>query len=87
MFWDVVDDIGPTWYYASPSMHHLILSEVALRPSSLKNSKFRLVCNAAGALLPSLASSVRDTFQCVVLPSYGMTEWVDWSCCSRSSAK
>ncbi|KAH6892875.1 hypothetical protein B0T10DRAFT_400310 [Thelonectria olida] len=74
LFWDVVQDIQPTWYYASPSMHSVILAEATARPQALKNSRIRLVCNAAGGLLPSLACQLRDTFKSVVLPSYGMTE-------------
>ena len=74
MFWDVVEELHPTWYYASPSMHSVILGEAANRLDSLKKSKIRLACNAAGGLLPSLACQLRDTFNCVVLPSYGMTE-------------
>lgn len=75
MFWDVVQDIRPTWYYASPSMHSVILAEAEARPQALEKSRIRLACNAAGGLLPSLACRLRDTFQCVVLPSYGMTEY------------
>ncbi|KAL9946324.1 putative NRPS-like protein biosynthetic cluster [Verticillium nonalfalfae] len=74
LFWDVVEDINPTWYYASPSMHSVILAEAPSRPKALKNNKIRLACNAAGGLLPSLAVQLRDTFDCIVLPSYGMTE-------------
>ncbi|KAM5343355.1 hypothetical protein ACJ41O_011892 [Fusarium nematophilum] len=72
LFWDVVQSIGPTWYYASPSMHTLILASSS--PDALRASKIRLVCNAAGGLLPSLACQLRDTFSSIVLPSYGMTE-------------
>lgn len=68
------DTTLPTWYYASPSMHSLILAESANRQAALAKNKIRLVCNAAGALLPSLAVQLRDTFGSVVLPSYGMTE-------------
>lgn len=74
MFWDVVQEIQPTWYYASPSMHSVILAEASARPEALQNSRIRLACNAAGGLLPSLACQLRDTFNCIVLPSYGMTE-------------
>ncbi|KAL9078001.1 MAG: hypothetical protein Q9157_003086 [Trypethelium eluteriae] len=74
LFWDVVEDLQPTWYYASPTMHSMILDEASNRTTALDKSKIRLVCNAAGGLLPSLACQIRDTFQCVVLPSYGMTE-------------
>lgn len=70
----MVDTTLPTWYYASPSMHSLILAESANRAESLTKSRIRLVCNAAGGLLPSLAVQLRDTFNSVVLPSYGMTE-------------
>lgn len=76
LFWDVVETLQPTWYYASPSMHSVILAQALERPTSLKLSKIRLACNAAGGLLPSLACQLRDTFNCVVLPSYGMTEYV-----------
>lgn len=74
LFWDVVEDRQPTWYYASPSMHSVILDEAQNRPEALEKCKIRLICNAAGGLLPSLAITLRDTFNCIVLPSYGMTE-------------
>lgn len=51
-----------------------ILSEGTMRPFATSRSKVRLVCNAAGGLLPALAIQLRDTFKCIVLPSYGMTE-------------
>lgn len=73
-FWDMVETTLPTWYYASPSMHSVILAESKHRPEALSQNRIRLVCNAAGGLLPSLATQLRDTFDCVVLPSYGMTE-------------
>ncbi|KAM0313069.1 hypothetical protein ACHAPQ_012115, partial [Fusarium lateritium] len=74
LFWDVTESIQPTWYYASPTMHSMIVSEASARPEALTKSRIRLACNAAGGLLPSLAYQLRDTFNCVVLPSYGMTE-------------
>ncbi|KAH8668558.1 hypothetical protein BX600DRAFT_538526 [Xylariales sp. PMI_506] len=74
LFWDLVDQGLPSWYYASPTMHSLILDEGSRRPLATKNSRIRLICNAAGGLLPSLACQLQDTFNCTVLPSYGMTE-------------
>ena len=55
-------------------MHSAILAEVADRGEALSKSRIRLVCNAAGGLLPTLASQLWKTFGCTVLPSYGMTE-------------
>lgn len=74
LFWDLVEQELPTWYYASPTMHNLILSEGINRQFDMSKSRIRLICNAAGGLLPSLANQLRDTFKCTVLPSYGMTE-------------
>ncbi|KAI3320385.1 acetyl-CoA synthetase-like protein [Xylariaceae sp. AK1471] len=74
LFWDQVEDAQPTWYYASPTMHSMILEEARNRSGALRKSRIRLICNAAGSLLPSLAERLRDTFRCTVLPSYGMTE-------------
>lgn len=79
LFWDCVEDFSPTWYYASPTMHQMILEAGRERPESVAKSQIRLICNAAGGLLPSLALQLRGTFStstvnCIVLPSYGMTE-------------
>ncbi|KAF2179605.1 hypothetical protein K469DRAFT_798811 [Zopfia rhizophila CBS 207.26] len=76
LFWDLVEgDHRPTWYYASPTMHSAVILEAENRPDARSRSRIRLVCNAAGGLLPTLATQLRDTFvNCTVLPSYGMTE-------------
>jgi acyl-CoA synthetase (AMP-forming)/AMP-acid ligase II len=75
-FWDVVgdDQLRPTWYYASPSMHSVIVDEALRRPGVVSRGRVRLVCNASGDLPPALAAQLRDVFRCPVLPSYGMTE-------------
>lgn len=62
-------------YYAAPTIHHAIL---ASQPDSVvpaRDLHVRLICNAAGGLLPSLAIELKERFGgAVVLPSYGMTE-------------
>jgi acyl-CoA synthetase (AMP-forming)/AMP-acid ligase II len=76
-FWSLAQSLGATWYYAAPTMHHAILSS---RPEDVvpsRDKKIRMICNAAGGLLPTLAVELRDTFGgAVILPSYGMTECV-----------
>ena len=51
---------------------------MASRPEAIdasRDTRIRLICNAAGGLLPTLAQELRDVFGgCAVLPSYGMTE-------------
>lgn len=72
-WWPLAIQHGASWYYAAPTMHHAIL---ASRPDDVDMSKIkiRMICNAAGGLLPSLANEMRAVFDCAVLPSYGMTE-------------
>ncbi|KAF8957111.1 AMP-dependent synthetase and ligase [Flammula alnicola] len=73
-FWSLSLELKATWYYAAPTVHHAIL---LARPNAVVASRdlcIRLICNAAGGLLPSLASELHTVFGAVILPSYGMTE-------------
>jgi acyl-coenzyme A synthetase/AMP-(fatty) acid ligase len=93
IFWALLKKKAFTWYYAAPTMHQLILQTGKERVNdgtdekTLAESfqpKLRMIANAAGGLLPSLANELRETFQANVLPSYGMTECMPISsppCC------
>ncbi|KAJ7246783.1 acetyl-CoA synthetase-like protein [Mycena haematopus] len=73
-FWTLSQQLQATWYYAAPTIHHAILTS---KPESIipsRDLRIRMICNAAGGLLPSLAVDLQTTFQAVILPSYGMTE-------------
>ncbi|KAJ5929825.1 NRPS-like protein biosynthetic cluster [Penicillium verhagenii] len=76
MFWDAVESphMTPTWYYATPTMHQMILGEAQHRPEAVKQSAIKFICNAGAGLPPTLAAQLHDTFHSVILPSYGMTE-------------
>ena len=79
-----------TWYYAAPTMHSVILGNtphnetddimnddtppVFTKTGEGGRRHLRMIANAAGGLLPSLAQELRNTFGANVLPSYGMTE-------------
>jgi non-ribosomal peptide synthetase component E (peptide arylation enzyme) len=76
-FWDAVAAYPVTWYYGAPTMHQMVLEEEAARRAAGTGgpaAHLRLVANAAGGLLPSLAERLRSVLSCAVLPSYGMTE-------------
>ena len=75
LFWNFVPKLNATWYYAAPTMHAMILSEVEKR-GTIPEHKVELIGNAAGPLIPTLAERLKETFghNTVVLPSYGMTE-------------
>jgi acyl-CoA synthetase (AMP-forming)/AMP-acid ligase II len=79
LFWQLMNQKAFTWYYAAPTMHQLILqhgkAEGYIRSKvDSQSPRLRMIANAAGGLLPSLARDLRQAFQAAVLPSYGMTE-------------
>ncbi|RDB18500.1 putative peroxisomal-coenzyme A synthetase [Hypsizygus marmoreus] len=74
-FWSLASELHATWYYAAPTIHHAIISAKPNDEKVLQNIRIRMICNAAGGLLPSLAVEIKNTFNgAVILPSYGMTE-------------
>ncbi|KAF5361190.1 hypothetical protein D9758_009022 [Tetrapyrgos nigripes] len=74
-FWTVASRLKATWYYAAPTIHHAILTSQPDDIDPARDMRLRMICNAAGGLLPSLALDIRERFQgAIVLPSYGMTE-------------
>ncbi|KAL4890294.1 hypothetical protein BDV59DRAFT_209777 [Aspergillus ambiguus] len=73
-FWDVISQWHPTWYYATPTMHQMILAESQYHPDAVRQSSIQLICNAGAGIPPALANQLNETFKCAVFPSYGMTE-------------
>eukprot|EP00980_Cylindrotheca_fusiformis_P019893 scaffold7000_cov132-Cylindrotheca_fusiformis.AAC.6 len=74
LFWQLLLDKEKcfSWYYAAPTMHQVLLASI---PATCATPRLRMIANAAGGLLPSLAEELRNTFGGAnVLPSYGMTE-------------
>jgi acyl-CoA synthetase (AMP-forming)/AMP-acid ligase II/acyl carrier protein len=78
IFWALLAKRAFTWYYAAPTMHQLILQtgklEGMISEAGQCPLKLRMIANAAGGLLPSLAKEMLQVFDATVLPSYGMTE-------------
>jgi acyl-CoA synthetase (AMP-forming)/AMP-acid ligase II/acetyltransferase-like isoleucine patch superfamily enzyme len=73
IFWHLLQQGAFTWYYAAPTMHQILLQTGRVE-GYLPAPKLRMIANAAGGLLPSLARELREVFGAYVLPSYGMTE-------------
>ncbi|KAF7289447.1 Peroxisomal-coenzyme A synthetase [Mycena chlorophos] len=73
-FWTLARDLQASWYYAAPTIHHAILTSQPEGMVPSRDLRIRMIANAAGGLLPSLAVSLKSTFEAVILPSYGMTE-------------
>ncbi|KAK1232838.1 putative NRPS-like protein biosynthetic cluster [Marasmius sp. AFHP31] len=74
-FWSIASALRATWYYAAPTIHNAILASQPGHIIPSQHLSIRMICNAAGGLLPSLALDLKNRFDgAVVLPSYGMTE-------------
>jgi acyl-CoA synthetase (AMP-forming)/AMP-acid ligase II/acyl carrier protein len=75
IFWTLLEQQAFNWYYAAPTMHQVILQQYpAENFVNTPPPRLRMIANAAGGLLPSLAMQLRERFGAYVLPSYGMTE-------------
>ena len=78
IFWALLQREAFNWYYAAPTMHSIILqtgksllsSPSDKRMNTLQSFTLKMIANAAGGLLPSLAEELRDTFHAAVLPRY-----------------
>ena len=76
-FWALMAKRAFTWYYAAPTMHQLILStgksDGMIREGGECSLKLRMIANAAGGLLPSLAKEMYQVFDATVSSSiFGM---------------
>ena len=82
LFWRVIEEQRPTWYYAGPTIHAVVLETFTRLPASTaaypggRPTPLRLIANAAGPLLHSSATRMQNVYGdgCSILPSYGMTE-------------
>jgi acyl-coenzyme A synthetase/AMP-(fatty) acid ligase len=62
IFWTLLLQGAFTWYYAAPTMHQMILQTGKLDGFIEKKMKLRMIANAAGGLIPSLAEEMMVTF-------------------------
>jgi acyl-CoA synthetase (AMP-forming)/AMP-acid ligase II/thioesterase domain-containing protein/acyl carrier protein len=72
-FFGWMERFRPTWYSASPTVHHTVVARAAstgVRP----RSSLRFVRSQSAPLPERVASLLRDLFAAPVLNSYGMTE-------------
>lgn len=76
IFWNLLSKQAFSWYYAAPTMHQMILQtgkmDGYVNEQGDCQYELRMIANAAGGLLPSLAVQLRKAFGANVLPSYGM---------------
>ena len=70
VFWSLLEDGAFNWYYAAPTMHQMILqtgkSDGWIGDDGSCALRLRMIANAAGGLLPSLAKEMYQVFDATV---------------------
>ncbi len=73
-FFSWIEEAGPTWYTAVPTMHQAILTRAGRNAVIIENSKLRLIRSSSASLPPQVMAELEETFGCPVIEAYGMTE-------------
>ena len=64
----------PTWYTATPAVHHAILPLMEMRPEVLEQSPLRFVRSIGAPMPQTLMDGLERVLRVPVLEGYGMTE-------------
>jgi acyl-CoA synthetase (AMP-forming)/AMP-acid ligase II/acyl carrier protein len=75
-----LEEFGPTWYTAVPTVHQAILAAAEQYPGPVPRGRLRLIRSSSSALPPQVLHDLERTFQVPVLESYGMTEAAHQMC-------
>jgi len=73
-FFAWMDECGPTWYTAVPTMHQAILARAANNREIITRHPLRFIRSSSSSLPPQVLAELEKTFNAPVLESYGMTE-------------
>lgn len=73
-FFTWLDQSGPTWYSAVPTMHQAILGRAKRNPDSISNARLRFIRSSSSSLPPQVLEELEATFGVPVVEAYAMTE-------------
>jgi acyl-CoA synthetase (AMP-forming)/AMP-acid ligase II len=73
-FFAWLDEAGPTWYTAVPTMHQAILARADRNRDALERSRLRLIRSSSASLPSAVMGQLEERFRAPVIESYGMTE-------------
>ena len=73
-FFNWIDDCGPTWYTAVPTMHQAILPRGREHRAVIARSRLRFIRSCSSALPPQVMAELEGLFGVPVVEAYGMTE-------------
>ena len=73
-FFAWLEEVGPTWYTAVPTMHQAILTRAERNKTVIEAAPLRLIRSSSASLPPQVMQALEETFGAPVIESYGMTE-------------
>jgi acyl-CoA synthetase (AMP-forming)/AMP-acid ligase II len=73
-FFSWLDEIGPTWYSAVPTMHQAILARAGRNVETIGRARLRFIRSSSASLPPRVLAELEETFQAPVVEAYAMTE-------------
>jgi acyl-CoA synthetase (AMP-forming)/AMP-acid ligase II len=73
-FFSAMDEAGPTWYTAVPTMHQAIVGRAHHNREIIARHKLRFIRSSSSSLPPQVLAELESTFGAPVVEAYGMTE-------------
>jgi acyl-CoA synthetase (AMP-forming)/AMP-acid ligase II len=73
-FFAWLEEAGPTWYTAVPTMHQAILARAARNAGIIAARRLRFIRSSSSSLPPQVMAELERVFGAPVIESYGMTE-------------
>ncbi len=73
-FFHWLEEAGPTWYTAVPTMHQAILARAPRNAEAVAASALRFIRSSSASLPSQVMAELEATFRCPVVEAYGMTE-------------
>lgn len=73
-FFDWLEQFGPTWYSAVPTVHQAILDRAEANTAIIERSRLRFIRSSSSALPRPTLLELERVFHVPVVEAYGMTE-------------
>jgi acyl-CoA synthetase (AMP-forming)/AMP-acid ligase II len=79
-FFQWLEECGPTWYTAVPSMHQAIVARAARNAESIARARLRFIRSSSASLPPQVFRELEARFGVPAIEAYAMTEAAHQMC-------
>ncbi len=73
-FFNLLDNVKPTWFSAVPTMHQAILSRATRNANIIEKANLKFIRSSSASLPVNVLENLESVFNCLVIEAYGMTE-------------